>query len=51
MVAAQRRGTPAYGSMVMNARDQEDFEDSGGGAMVAGIRYTNASRISRRCTW
>jgi len=51
MVAAQRRGAPAYGSMIMNARDQEAIED-GGGVMVNGVRYTNPSRLSRiRGAW
>jgi hypothetical protein len=51
--AARRRGAPASytGGMIMNARDQEDLEDGGGGAVVNGVQYTNAARISRRSGW
>jgi len=35
MVAAQRRGVPAFGTIVMNARDLEDYED---GPSVDGVR-------------
>jgi hypothetical protein len=48
---AARRGEPAFGEMIMNSRDMEDIEDGGGGAAVNGIRYTNASRISRSSGW
>jgi len=54
MVAAQRRGDASgsyTGGMIMNARVQEDIEDGGGGAMVNGVQYTNAARISRRSGW
>ena len=52
MIAAQRRGAASsMGGMIMHAREQEDFEDSGGGAVVNGIQYTNAAHISRRSGW
>ena len=51
MLSARRRGAPAFGQMVMNARDQEDFEDSGGGAMVNGFQYTNRGRVGRWSSW
>jgi len=46
--AARRRGAPAYGEMVMNARDVEDIEDG----TVNGVRYTNVSTFgNRRGAW
>jgi len=46
--AARRRGAPAYGEMVMNARDIEDIEDG----TVNGVRYTNVSTFgNRRGAW
>jgi len=46
--AARRRGAPAYGEMVMNARDMEDIEDG----TVNGVRYTNPSIFgNRRGAW
>ena len=46
--AQLRRGAPAFGEMVMNARDMEDIEDG----TVNGVRYTNTSIFgNRRGTW
>jgi hypothetical protein len=49
--AARRRGAPAFGEMVMNARDQEAIEDGERGAVVGGVQYTNSARISHRSGW
>jgi hypothetical protein len=42
--ARRHRGAPAYGQMVMNSGDLEDYED---GPSVDGVRYTNPNRFSR----
>jgi len=50
--AARRRGASAFGEMIMNSRDMETIEDSGGGGVIVnGQRYTNAPTISRRSGW
>jgi len=54
MVAAQRRGDASgsyAGGMIMKVRDQEEMEDSGGGVVINGTRYTNPSRINHRSGW
>jgi hypothetical protein len=47
--AQRHRGAPAYGQMIMNSPDLEEYED---GPSVEGLRYTNPSRFSRiRGAW